>query len=602
MQKREGEDTYLTTAQFKSTSTECLLADFNKSEGQLNHHPELKESQKTSSFETGKDTIKSTFGTSEGGSFLEPFSAPKVANDKVSSLEHYQADELNQSEREMSENENQQQKGEQLGTFEEIRREEYEQTEENIETAEQDNKSHDVLKVMESSPQMAKTGDPKFKIEEEDTTKNDVTVEQHIEVISNQLDSSKESQHSIEKETKGSDKDEIQGIKKDKSTDLSSTEVLNEATVDLNGEASDRDLTVNIFNKDVQSATNACNKDGNASSTSSTDAIHFQEEFGEEGFAGVMSKEAEKSFDLAGEEKGPEAIGSSGKMGIEKDEKDNITFNSIENDSILNVAASQEIQNDEEATFKTGDIAKEKLEMESVTESSEQGARIEEEEKHKEATTNVCNIKFQDTTESYDRDNDGALVDNEMHDKNITGSSKQEAGIEGEEKQKEAPTTASNMKIQDTTESEEPENAEDYKELESTKLVGHPESSSLQQNETEKKKLELNAVAEQLETSALKDDARTTTCVKEEGNEPKITGKYLTEEKDNEKDAEKLNEEESSTKIKKEGSANELSPEFIQEYSTAASKEEEDEAEKFKEEVRFCLNFFSSLVDLFGRF
>ncbi|KAF3444607.1 hypothetical protein FNV43_RR14299 [Rhamnella rubrinervis] len=578
--KREGEDIYLTTAQFESTSTECFLAEFNKSEGQFYCHSEFKEFERTSSFETRKDTIKSNFGISEGGSFLEPLSAPKVADDKVSSLEHCQADELNQSEREMSENENWQQKGEQLGTSEEIRREEYEQTEEDIKTAEQDHKRHDILKVMVNSPQIPKTGDPKFKIEEEDTMKNNVTVEQYIEVISNQPEPSKESKHSTEEETKGLDKDEIQ--MEDKSTDLSSNEVLNEATMDQNGESSACQLIVNSFNKDAQSATNACTKEGNVTNTSSTDAIPYQEEFGEEGLPGVMNKEADTSFDLAGEEKGPEANGSSRKMAIEKDEKDNIIVNSIENDSIPNVAANQEIQNDEEPTFKTGDIVKEKLEMESVTESREQEAQIEEEEKNKEAPTKACNIKIQDTTESNERENDGALVDNEMHDNNITGSSEQEAGVDKEEKHKEAPTTASNKKIQDTTVSEEPENVEDYEGLESSKLAGHPESSSLQQNEPE---LELNVIAEQLEIAARKDDVITTTCIKRESNEPKITGKDLTEEQDNEKDAERLKEKESSTKIRKEGGVNELSPEFIQEDSTATSNDEEDEAEKSREEI-----------------
>lgn len=582
MQKREREDTNLTTAQYESTSNECFLAEFNKSEGQLNQHPEFKKFERTSSFEIRKDTIKSTFETSEGGSFLEPFSAPKFANDKVSSLEHCQADELNHSEREMSENEKKQQRGEQLGTLEEIRREEYEQTQENIKTEEQDYKSHDILEVMESSPQMAKTGDPKLKIEEEDITKNNITVEQQIEAISNQQASIKESQHSIEKENKGSDNDEIQGLMEDKSTDLSSKEVHNEATIDQNSEASAYDLTVYSFNKDVQSI-NACTKDRNVGNSSTTDAIRYQEEFGEErSFTGVMNDEADKSFDLVGEGKGPEAIGSSGKMRIEKDEKDNITDNSIENDSIPNVAASQEMQNNEEATFKTGDIAKENLEMESVTGSSEKEVQIEEEEKHKEAPTNVCNIKIQDTTVSNEQEKDEAPVDNETHDENITGLSEQEAGIEKEEKHKEAPTTARHVTIQDITESEDPENAEDHKELESTKLGGHPESSLLQQNEPEKNKLELNAIAEQLETAPLEDDAVTTTCIKG----PKITGKDFTEEQDNKKDAEKLKDEESSAKIKKEGSVNELSPEYIQEDSTATLK---DEAEKSKIEVRYFL-------------
>lgn len=570
MQKIGGEATYLTAVQLESTSNKCFLAEFKKSEGHLNQHPEFNKIERTTLFETTKDTMESTIGTSEGGSFLELSSAPRVANDGMSSLGQCQADEVNQSEREMSENEKQQQKGEHVGTLEEKRREEYEQTEEGIKTTEQGNKSHDILKVKESSPQIAKTVDPKQNIEEEDTTNNNITVEQHIEVISNQQAPIKESH--TEKKTNGSDKDQVEGIIEEKN--LSSQDVLNEETMDQNSAASAHDLTVDSFNKDVQSATHGCTEDGDAGNRSSTDAIHGQEDFGKErSFTGVMNKKAEISCDLAGEEKGPEAIGPGGKMGIEKND-------------ISNVLASQEMQNDAEATFKTGDIAKEKLELESLTGLSEQEVGIEEEEKHEEAT-NVCNIKGQDTTESNEQEKDGSPVDYVMHDENLTGSSEQQAGFEEEDKHEEASTTASQVRIQDTTEREEREIGEEHKELKSTILDGQPENNLLQQNEPEKK-LELNAIAEHLETAASKNNSISTTCIKE----PRTTGKYSTEEKDTEKDAEKLEEEESSTKIKTEGSINELLPEYIQEDSSATLGDEEDEAENSKEEVRFWPNFF----------
>ncbi|XP_048327501.2 uncharacterized protein LOC107415461 isoform X2 [Ziziphus jujuba] len=543
--------------------------------------------------ETTKDMINSTFGTSEGGNFLEPFSAhkvaPKVANEEVSSFEYYEADEPIQSEKEKSENEKQLGKGEQLETLEETRKEGNEQTEENTTTAEQDNRSHDIEEVRETSQEMAKIGEPGLKIEIEESTENKIAEEQHTEVISNQQASIGKSQPSIEKGIKGLEEDEKQEIVEDKSTSLSGKEVLNVDNI------------------------------------SSVDAIEIEEE---RSFTGVLIKEAEKSFDLV-EEKVPEAIGSSKETETEKDDKEKIKDNSIANDSIPNIAASQEIRNDEEETSKSGDAETDKLEKASITGLSVQEAGIEEEEKHDEAPVAPGKVIIQDEIESNEQEKDGApeilniaeastldvtnqndflekaslagvtssgnVNNDEISEQKFDASSIiHEEGIQQKDEGLDL-TEAAVEEVRDVEEStvvvaEDITTsklilAEDHKEQESTEHDGRIEPSLLQQNEPENKKPELNVIAGQQETAASKDDSTTTTYVKEESNGAESTGKDSKEAQVDENEAGKPKEEESSTKINKEGNVNELPPEYIQQDSTATLKVDGDEGEESKEEI-----------------
>ncbi|KAH7523999.1 hypothetical protein FEM48_Zijuj06G0071700 [Ziziphus jujuba var. spinosa] len=217
----------------------------------------------------------------------------------------------------------------------------------------------------------------------------------------------------------------------------------------------------------------------------------------------------------------------------EKDDKEKITDNRIANASIPNVATSQETQNDEEETSKSGDTKTDKLEKASITGLSEQETKIEKGEKHDEATnapgkkaslagvTSSGNVN-KDEISKQKFDASSIIHENGIQQK-VEELDVTEVAV-GEARDVEESTVVVTEDI--TTSKLFP--TEDHKELESTEHDGCIEPSFLQQNELENKRFKLNVIVEQQEMAASKGDSTITTCVKEESNGAESIGKFYT--------------------------------------------------------------------------
>jgi hypothetical protein len=309
----------------------------------------------------------------------------------------------------ISEDEKQLQKGENFEAVEETGSEIKEVTEETKERVIQGEKNQDAVDVIGTSSQIVTTEEANLNVE---GLKDESTLDQNVEVISNQQASSKEIPQSIEKEIKGAQKDEAGERKVDKSSYIESREqVIStfEANVDQNNKASNHTpvFTVKSLNTNVETV---------------TDTKLFQEELGETNLKRAENKEAKNYSDLVAEEKGPEAIRPSEEIGNKKDEKDNVMCDSIDDVSFSTVAERPDTQNAKEAALDIGDGAEDKLEGSSVTlakytaSQQEDGPKVEE--KTKEASSTECEEKNQETTELNKQEKYVTPVEDEMQNNN----------------------------------------------------------------------------------------------------------------------------------------------------------------------------------------
>ncbi|PON41574.1 hypothetical protein PanWU01x14_288460 [Parasponia andersonii] len=408
--KGEVEDTYSTTGQSEKTANEVFPVELKKGKSQLNEHPETgefisenKQVAGSTEVEIVNNVVDGNFGNLEDGSTLAAPSGPTVQNEEASKPEHCLVDELNPLETEISENAKHLEKGQEFGVVEETARE-GEVVEEKNQKADQYDKNHDIQNATETSSHVTKSEGVKFEVEGEEIVKNKINLDQNVNVILNQKDSSDEGPRSMEKETKDLKE-------KDSHTDVFSDEVSSilERTLEHDNEVSVHtpDLTVN---KDVQSVSETFPRDEKTNNNLSREATPLQEEYTEE--RGFKEKEQDKCIDLSTEGKVSEAIYPSENIGTE-DEKDLITHDHIGDASISTIASSQESQNNE-----TGDSVKDKLEMVSVVDEVDiDDAEFTEEEKHKEVSGTTCKQKNQDTNELSKHEKDEAPIENEVQNK-----------------------------------------------------------------------------------------------------------------------------------------------------------------------------------------
>ncbi|KAL0014384.1 hypothetical protein SO802_001453 [Lithocarpus litseifolius] len=337
-----------------------------------------------------------------------------------------QADEITrQAEIVISDDKKQLQKGEKIEAVEEAGIE-ITEVEEINKRAIPGNKNHDTVNVTGTSSQMAKIEEENLNIEGHETLKDERVHDQHVEVISNQQASTEEIPQSTEKEMKEAQKEEERETVVDKDTLAeSSEEVISilEATAVQTSKASvhTKDLTVNNLNKDVETVTDLCTKDETIDKSSTADTTLFQEGLGETKLKGVEYKETEKYSDLVAEEKGPETIRPSEEIG-NKEEKDKVMYDRIEDASFSTKEGSSNIQNDEGTTLDIGDGDKDKPEKSSVIleqcRASQQEDGLEVGEKIKDACSAECEEKKQDATKLNKQEKDVTSVEDEMQNKN----------------------------------------------------------------------------------------------------------------------------------------------------------------------------------------
>ena len=325
----------------------------------------------------------------------------------------------------ISDDEKQLQKGEKIEAVEEAGIEITEEEEINKKAIPGD-KNHDTVNVTGTSSQMAKTEEENLNIEGHETLKDERVHDQHVEVISNQQASIEEIPLSTEKEMKDAQKEEETETVVDKDTLVeSSEEVISilEATAVQTSKASvhTKDLTVNNLNKDVETVIDLCTKDETIDKSSTADTTLFQEGLGETKLKGVEYKETEKYSDLVAEEKGPETIRPSEEIG-NKDKKDKVMYDRIEDASFSTKEESPNIQNDEGTTLDIGDGDKDKPEKSSVIleqcRASQQEDGPEVGEKIKDTCSTECEEKKQDATELNKQEKDVTSVEDEMQNKN----------------------------------------------------------------------------------------------------------------------------------------------------------------------------------------
>ena len=325
----------------------------------------------------------------------------------------------------ISDDEKQLQKGEKIEAVEEAGIEITEVEEINKKAIPGD-KNHDTVNVTGTSSQMAKTEEENLNIEGHETLKDERVHDQHVEVISNQQASIEEIPQSTEREMKDAQKEEERETVVDKDALVeSSEEVISilEATAVQTSKASvhTKDLTVNNLNKDVETVIDLCTKDETIDKSSTADTTLFQEGLGETELKGVEYKETEKYSDLVAEEKGPETIRPSEEIG-NKDKKDKVMYDRIEDASFSTKEESPNIQNDEGTALDIGDGDKDKPEKSSVIleqcRASQQEDGPEVGEKIKDTCSTECEEKKQDATELNKQEKDVTSVEDEMQNKN----------------------------------------------------------------------------------------------------------------------------------------------------------------------------------------
>ncbi|KAM5581717.1 hypothetical protein ABKV19_010789 [Rosa sericea] len=284
--KGEGVDRSLAIEQLDKTVDQCFPVELSKSKGDLDQHPEIHTDKPFADGENVQveysmkvQSKNNSFGISEGEHFLDPLS------------EISQADQSNQAGMEVPKNEAQLQKGTQVGEgVEETGTEENEVIEERKEKFEQDIEKHDIVNAAGIISEKVKTGDANLEVEEVEESTNETTVDQHVQVISNQQDSIKEDVQCLEKE-ESSEVDIIGAEKADGNAESYHKEAsdLLEATIFQEYEASisTLDLTDSSFKKDIELETNVHN-------TSDTNPI-LQEEFEEETSTKVTSNDEKDS-------------------------------------------------------------------------------------------------------------------------------------------------------------------------------------------------------------------------------------------------------------------------------------------------------------------
>ncbi|KAL6139576.1 hypothetical protein ACLB2K_057880 [Fragaria x ananassa] len=161
---------------------------------------------------------------------------------------------------EIPKNEVQLQKGTQVGGPVETGTEEKEVIEERREKFPEDIENHDIAIGEGIISEIMKTGNAKFDVEEVEASTNETTIDQHVQVISNQQDSIKEDVQCLEKEAEISDAD-IKGAEKAdgnaQSYHKEASDLL-EATTFQEYEASisTHDVTNSSFKKDIELETN----------------------------------------------------------------------------------------------------------------------------------------------------------------------------------------------------------------------------------------------------------------------------------------------------------------------------------------------------------
>ncbi|XP_024183804.1 titin isoform X8 [Rosa chinensis] len=285
--KGEGVDRSVPIEQLHRTVDQCSPVELNKSKGDLDQHPETHTDKPFADGENVQveysmkvESKNDSFGISEGEHFLDPLS------------EISQAGQSNQAGMEIPKNEAQLQKGTQVGEgVQETGTEENEVIEERQEKFEQDIEKHDIVNAAGIISEIAKTGDANLEVEEVEASTNETTVDQHVQVISNQQDSIKEDVQCLEKEAESSEVDTKGAEKAHGNAESYSKEAsdLLEATTFQEYEASTSilDLTNSRLKKDMELETNVHN-------SSDTNPI-LQEEFEEGTSTKVTSNDEEDS-------------------------------------------------------------------------------------------------------------------------------------------------------------------------------------------------------------------------------------------------------------------------------------------------------------------
>lgn len=566
MQERDGEDSFLTTRQFKITDNEISTEEFKRSEGQLNQDPgnleclkesEIRQVSSNAHVEDMNGVNSCNFETSKGEGFLELPGPPKVADDEACGLVHCQTDEINQSE--ISENLKHPQAGQQQEAVEDTRREYFEVMGEKNKSA-GEKKVHHVLNATENMLQIEYTGELGLVVEKEENTKNDIGLDEYVEFNTDQKIFNKEIQLCIQKETSDLEKDKKGASIEDKHSDLSSNQVLSvtETTLEQKNEALVHipKFTVCDLGMGIQSVAQGCAKEEN---TDNFSIAHAALEPGKERSSeGINSKKAERSFDFVGGKECLKAIGCREDKITKKDDNEKITDHSTKDGSILTKAASQDTQTGEEVTFKGEDTVDEQLEKKPAIDgldiSIEEEVAIVGEKKHTDAPATVYNEKSQDTTESSKQLN-SHLAQNEVQDKDSSD-------------------TLSITDIEDkcSLQVDNPQMPQIYpgttSELDALEKYVHKKGQELETME---------ALAEE--------------AIHKEASISPVTSK------DNEMDAEKLTREESNTEAIEEHD-NGLLLVSVQDGATKTSNDEENDAEKPHKVVGFYHKFQSYMVYL----
>ncbi|KAF8378240.1 hypothetical protein HHK36_029579 [Tetracentron sinense] len=287
----------------------------------------------------------------------------------------------------------------------------------------------DTETVIETSLQKSKTKEVNLRVDEvNETPKEEEIPNQDVETTGNLQASTEENLQSIEAEkaASGSQKDEIGGKKTAENTELESREQVLETIEGTSGHnqrapSHTPDFIGDILNADVGTVTEACNNGERIDTNFGTNTAHIKQDVEETSFQGVEGNGPENSSNLVGMEKGPETINPSEQIENEKQEREEISQDSIIVSSISIDMASPKIQNDEELLEKWVGI-NDKLDSPSVTMVKEctslQKVEPEIGGKLEEVSSLAWEEKGQEKIDLSEKMEDDIPIEDEIKDKN----------------------------------------------------------------------------------------------------------------------------------------------------------------------------------------
>ncbi|KAJ7974625.1 hypothetical protein O6P43_004668 [Quillaja saponaria] len=490
VKRREKED---------RTPTECSPSELIKSGYGLNKPTECLINKQVMDIIGVELTNKasSSTRTPKQESLVESHSPDKVETPESSTSEHYQDDKIqNQAAMEIQENERQHQDGAQIEDAA-TGSEKNEVNKEITKGAEQGEEiEHD---IRDCSP-LTFTEEPNLKIDGKETSKDRRTLDQQLEVFSDQQESTKEIPETMDKETKISHEDENRGAERDQSTDMESTEQVTstvEATLGQKREVPNTDMETKSLSNDDEREIKACVEDENKDNKFSSDTLYFGDECRETSSKREQNEKEESFSELKGEEKGPdpEDIRSIKNIENDKDEEYDPVNGRTGNASIVSVT----LQADSHIGDNSTELEKPPLALETDGDSTQE-AEIEADRTFEEASGIACKEKNQDLHESRRDEKNVHPVDKmDKAQESVGGNIDEEAASEVDISIKD-PTEASEDSKMVTTENED------------------LERSSCQQIEQVENKLEIqaNMMSESTEVAAPRENPETETCQKEQ--------------------------------------------------------------------------------------